>query len=80
MAPWCNKYGIVCLATKLEVVKEKITGKIEGKNCNGVHKKDKILSYFNLNSFDQIIAYGDTIGDLDMLALAHTRFYKPFRT
>ncbi|MEQ1587507.1 MAG: HAD family hydrolase [Cyclobacteriaceae bacterium] len=80
VAPWCNKNGIVCLATNLEVVKKKLTGKIDGKNCNGVYKKNKILSYFNLNSFDQIIAYGDTVGDLDMLALAHTRFYKPFRT
>lgn len=80
VAPWCNINGIICLATNLEVVNNKITGKIEGKNCNGLEKKKKILSHFNLNSFDQIIAYGDSKGDLDMLALAHTRFYKPFRS
>ena len=77
--PWCDEKGIVCLATKLEVVHGRITGKINGRNCYGDEKVCRIREHFDLSAFSQVVAYGDSAGDKEMLALAHQKHYKPFR-
>jgi HAD superfamily hydrolase (TIGR01490 family) len=77
--PWCDRYGILCLGTILEVKQGIITGKISGRNCYGDEKACRIKGRFNLADYDQIIAYGDSAGDKEMLALAHEKYYKPFR-
>ncbi|MEX2232874.1 MAG: HAD-IB family phosphatase, partial [Cyclobacteriaceae bacterium] len=77
---WCDQYGILCLSTKLEVNDGIITGKISGRNCYGNEKACRIKEAFDLSKFNLIIAYGDSSGDKEMLALAHERNYKPFRT
>jgi phosphatidylglycerophosphatase C len=78
--PWCEVYGLNCIATQLEVVDNKITGKIKGVNCYGPEKEKRILACYSLDDFDEVIAYGDSKGDLEMFALAKQQFYKPFRT
>lgn len=77
--PWCDKYGLICLATRLEIVNNKITGNFEGKNCHGAEKVCRIQEHFQLNDFNHIVAFGDSSGDTEMLALAHEKYYKPFR-
>ena len=77
--PWCDQYGIRCLATKLEVNAGIITGKISGRNCYGDEKACRIKETFDLNKFTHIVAYGDSSGDKEMFALAHEQNYKPFR-
>jgi len=77
--PFCDQYGLMCLSTKLEVKNGKLTGKISGKNCHGPEKVCRIKECFHLDDFDHIVAYGDTSGDKEMLALAHAKFFKPFR-
>jgi len=77
--PWCDVHGLHCLGTTLEVKENLITGKIKGKNCYGEEKCRRIQEAFNLSDYDEIIAYGDTSGDKEMLALAHQKHYKPFR-
>jgi len=79
IAPWCRQYGIDIIATKLQVINGKITGKIEGKNCHGYEKVKHILKRYNLSQYNKIYAYGDTPGDLPMLALSTHSFYKPFK-
>lgn len=77
--PWCDKYGMLCLSTKLEVKDGIITGNLNGRNCYGDEKVCRIKAQFNLEDFAEIIAYGDTSGDKEMLELAHHSVYKPFR-
>jgi phosphatidylglycerophosphatase C len=77
--PWCDLHGLVCLATRLEVSNHRLTGRIAGKNCHGSEKVCRIKERFALDTFDEIIAYGDTSGDREMLAIAHKQFYRPFR-
>ena len=77
--PWCDQQGILCLATRLEIKDGNITGKLLGRNCYGDEKVCRIREQFDLTSFDRIIAYGDSSGDKEMLALAHQRYYKPWR-
>ncbi len=80
IAPWCRTLGLKCLATQLEVVDNKLTGKIKGFNCYGPEKENRLRSCYKLEEFDEVYAYGDSKGDLEMLALAQQKFYKPFRS
>ena len=76
---WCDEVNIPCIATRLENDNGRITGKITGKNCFGQEKAERIQQQFDLSQYSEIIAYGDSSGDREMLALAHKKFYKPFR-
>lgn len=77
--PWCDQQGILCLGTKLEVKDGLLTGKIDGRNCNGDEKVCRVRAAFDLSKFSEIIAYGDSPGDKEMLALAGQQHYKPWR-
>jgi phosphatidylglycerophosphatase C len=79
MKPWCDRQGLYCLATRLEVREGMISGRIAGKNCHGEEKVRRIREIFNLSDFDEIFAYGDSPGDRPMLALAGKAHYRPFR-
>ncbi|MGF6848532.1 phosphatidylglycerophosphatase C [Chitinophaga sp. W3I9] len=79
VAPWCRKENIICLATRLEVKNKVITGKIQGINCNGEEKVNRIREAYRLENFREIYAYGDSEGDRPMLALAQHVSFKPFR-
>jgi phosphatidylglycerophosphatase C len=77
--PWCDENDIHCLATKLEIKQGIITGKINGRNCYGDEKVCRIKEQFDLSDFNEVIAYGDSSGDKEMLALADKKYFKPFR-
>ena len=79
LAPWCHKYDLNLLGTKLEVANERLTGKILGANCHGHEKVNRIRLAYDLNAYDEVYGYGDTKGDKPMLELATFSFYKPFR-
>jgi phosphatidylglycerophosphatase C len=76
---WCVSNDLKCIATRLVVADNKVTGKIDGRNCHGQEKVRRIESEFSLSEYSRVYAYGDTPGDRYMLALANIRFYKPFR-
>lgn len=76
---WCVDNGLQCVATKLVIKNNKITGDIDGFNCHGKEKVRRIQNEFSLNEYSAVYAYGDTPGDKHMLSLANYRFYKPFR-
>jgi HAD superfamily hydrolase (TIGR01490 family) len=76
---WASSLEIPLLATNLEVKDEKITGRIEGHNCYGPEKVNRIKAAYDLEAYDEIYCYGDSGGDKEMLALGNRVFYKPFR-
>lgn len=76
--PWCYKNDFELIATKLEIKDSTITGNLITKNCHGKEKANRIKEIFDLSSFETIYAYGDSVGDKDMLALASKSFYKSF--
>jgi HAD superfamily hydrolase (TIGR01490 family) len=78
LAPWCNQTGLDLLATRLESVDGRITGRLQGRNCWGDEKVVRVKKAYNINEFDQIYAYGDSSGDKAMLALADKSFYRHF--
>lgn len=79
IAGWCRQNHIKCIATKLQIRDGKITGRIDGKNCNGIEKVNRIKALFQLDAYETILAYGDTKGDKPMLSLAAFAYYKPFK-
>lgn len=76
---WTAQNNLHLLASIPDVRDEKITGRINGKNCHGEEKVRRIKEAYALEQFDRIYAYGDSPGDKPMLQLATTAYYKPFR-
>ena len=77
---WANTQNIHnVLSTKLSMVNNRLTGEIDGINCWGVGKIDKIASEMSGTPYIIAEAYGDTRGDREMLHTAEASFWKPFR-
>lgn len=75
---WCTQHGIQVLGTQLEVVGGKMTGLFSSPNCHGPEKVRRIKAQLDLNDYVQIVAYGDSAGDTEMLALADEVFMRKF--
>ena len=76
---WCRKEGFDCIATKIEIRDQKLTGKFASPNCYGEEKIRRIKEKYQLNDFEYIYAYGDSRGDLPLKTIANEFQYKPFR-
>ena len=55
-----------------------LSGEFATPNCYGEQKAVRIKARYDLSSYEEIYAYGDSKGDRAMLALATHAFYKPF--
>ena len=75
---WCKQNDVECIATQLEIVDNKITGKLAGINCNYNEKANRILRQYNLENYPFVYCYGDTKGDKAMLQLATHAFFRSF--
>lgn len=76
---WCDAVGVKCIATKMIISGQKISGKIDGRNCHGIEKVRRIREAYRLENYSAVYCYGDTDGDKPMLQLGNYRFFKPFR-
>ena len=80
LEPWAKVNGIeTVLSSRLEVDdRQLVTGKLEGKNCRREEKVIRLKE--ELGALDQyvIYAYGDTVGDKEMLEAADFPFYRKF--
>ncbi|MFL5774006.1 MAG: HAD family hydrolase [Flavisolibacter sp.] len=76
---WAEPLGMQVIATRLEVKDGMITGKLNGLNCHGEEKVRRILELYKMEDYEKIYAYGDTSGDIPMMKLARSTYYKPFR-
>jgi len=77
--PWCETMGIAVLATALESIDGKLTGRLTGENCHGDEKVSRIRQTYDLSGYGSVSCFGDSSGDKPMLALATHAYYKPFR-
>lgn len=76
--PWSDQMGLLCIATQLEVIENKITGRYSGSNCYGEEKVRRIKERFDLSQFEKIIAYGDSPVDHEMIEIADSQNYRLF--
>jgi phosphatidylglycerophosphatase C len=80
LCPWAETMGIQrVLATRLEVQSGRYTGRIQGKNCHGPEKVERLQEYLGDLSRYCLYAYGDTRGDSDLLAVATHSYYRTFK-
>lgn len=79
LKPWCDEHNINLISTRLEFKKGILTGKFSTKNCHGIEKVNRIQEAHTLNNYNCIYAYGDSLGDKELLGIAHESYYKPFR-
>ena len=70
---------VLVLGTKIEVLDDRLTGRFLTKNCYGQEKVNRIKSEFPHREEYELIAYGDSRGDKEMLEYADEGHYKPFR-
>ncbi len=73
---WATKNNVYLIGTKLEIRDNRFTRNLATKNCTSYQKVIRIKEIFNLEEFEDIIAYGDSESDLPMLNLAKKKFYK----
>ena len=78
IAPWCRQQQIAFIGTRLQQINGKLTGKLEGNNCNGKEKVSRILLSYDPALYDVSYGYGDSKGDREMLALVQRPFFKLF--
>ncbi len=78
LQPWCAVNSFELLATQVEKINGKITGKLKGNNCYGEEKVRRIKEVYNLSDYQTIYCFGDSKGDLPMLTLGNISKYKPF--
>lgn len=75
---WCDAQNIELIGTLMEVENGVITGNLQGKNCRGPEKVNRIKAHLNLDDYGEIHAYGDTSGDKEMLDIATHPNYRVF--
>ncbi len=77
--PWGRAQGMEVLCTGLEVREGQVTGRFEPRNCHGPEKARRILAALGRpRSSCYLYAYGDSVGDREMLAMADEAFYRTF--
>ena len=73
---WCEAEGVALLASALEQRDGRLTGRYAGAQCAGEEKVRRIRAAYDLSAYAQVHAYGDTVEDLPMLALADVAVYR----
>lgn len=73
LAPWCQKHGLDLICSSLEHL---LTGKYNGEQCVLSEKVRRVSERYDLDSFESIYAYGDTVEDKDMLNIATNAYYQ----
>jgi phosphatidylglycerophosphatase C len=76
LTPWSEEQGVDLLCSKLEARAGVHTGGYEGKDCAGEEKARRVRDRYDLQSFDNIYAYGDTAEDHALLSLANRRYFR----
>lgn len=77
--PWTTMMGIDLIASEPEITDGRLTGKLNGPNCIGREKVNRIRLKYNLDEYSKIYAYGDSSGDKEMLSIVSHPHFKPFR-
>ncbi|MFD0862343.1 HAD family hydrolase [Sungkyunkwania multivorans] len=76
--PWSSQMGLQVIASTLEVVENKVTGRLSGNNCNGLEKVRRIKESLDTQTITYSYAYGNSSGDKEMLAFVDEGFLNRF--
>ena len=76
LVPWCESVGVDCICTRLEERDGRLTGRYLDRDCSGAEKVRRLLARYQLDRYALVYAYGDTLEDLEMLDVAHRKYYR----
>lgn len=76
--PFSEKLNLKLLSTQAKFEHGIYIGEFATKNCNGIEKVNRVKEVIKNQSFNKIIAFGDTSGDKEMLVWADEGHYKFF--
>ncbi|MDF7676847.1 HAD-IB family hydrolase [Neisseriaceae bacterium ESL0693] len=78
LEPFAERLGIKLIATELEVIDGRLTGRIQGHNCRCIQKIKRLeQKYGALNQY-HLRAWGDSRGDQELLAAANEPHWRYF--
>ena len=79
--PFFDEFGenIRVIGTQIEIKTDRVTGRFTTKNCYGQEKVNRLKALYPQRETYELIAFGDSRGDKELLAYADKGFYKPFR-
>ena len=70
---------IQVLGTQIETKGGRLTGQFTTKSCYGQEKVNRLTALYPHREAYELIAFGDSRGDKELLDFADKGFYKPFR-
>jgi phosphatidylglycerophosphatase C len=76
LSDWCETLGLGLITNRVMIKEFKICP--EKLDCNFQNKVDRILDLYNLDEYKNILAFGDSNGDLAMLELAYEKYFNYF--
>lgn len=76
LAHWCEQHELELICSELEVRGGMLTGRYRGAQCVSKEKPRRVHECYDLRTFPVVYAYGDTLEDLDLLQLAHRRYFR----
>ncbi len=76
LVPWCRAHGLELICSELQTDGDRLTGTYRGDDCAGAAKAARVRERLALPDYGRIYAYGDTIEDRELLALAHHPVYR----
>lgn len=76
LRPWSDAHAVALICTELEEWRGRLTGRYRRGDCSGPTKAELIRTTLDLSQFATVYAYGDTIEDREMLALANRRYFR----
>lgn len=81
VCPFFDEFSenIRVIGTQIEIKSDRVTGRFTTKNCYGQEKVNRLKALYPQRETYELIAFGDSRGDKELLAYADKGFYKPFR-
>ncbi len=76
LAHWCRGHGLDLLCSSLERQDGRLTGFYEGAQCVRAEKARRVREHYPPGNYAEVYAYGDTVEDRELLALASRKFYR----
>lgn len=76
MARWCQAQGLALVCSALQQRDGRLTGRYQGAQCVRAEKARQVSERYPPADYGEVYAYGDTVEDRELLALATRKFYR----
>jgi phosphatidylglycerophosphatase C len=76
LSHWCRQHELELVCSEVEIRSGRLTGRYRGAQCVGAEKPRRVHAAYDVAAYPQVYAYGDTREDLDLLQIAHHRYYQ----